>query len=140
MVFNFFKSIRLGGLFMKIKNGVLVNSVESLNALLGTKLSSDVSFIVAKNMKVISDVLIDVEGEKNKIISKWLERDKDGNPVKKDENNFTLKKDNKLNDEMKVLLEKEQDLKLVKLKESDLKGTSIEPGHLFNLTWMFDEK
>lgn len=126
---------------MKLKNKVIIDAVPALNSLSETKLPVKTSYIVAKNISELSKLLEDINKIKDGIIDKWMEKDKNGNPIKsgEQEGSFKLKKDNKYHKEMEELFEIENEVKITKVKLDDLGDIDISPGTLISLDWMIEE-
>jgi hypothetical protein len=126
---------------MKLKNKVVIDAIPALNSLSEIKLPVKTSYVIAKNIRELSKILEDVEGVKKKIFDKWVEKDKDGNPLTQDNKQdvFKLKKNNEFNKDLNELLEIENDVNISKVNLDDLKGVDLAPSTLINIDWMIEE-
>ncbi|WP_143314983.1 hypothetical protein [Clostridium sp. HBUAS56017] len=116
---------------MKIKNEVLVNSVQVLRKLNNAELPVRVSFKVAKNIKEIEKELKIYEEEKSKLIDKYGEKDKEGKIKTSENGTVNIFDVENWNRDIKELLSIEIDLNIEKIDISELSSDlKITPGEL----------
>lgn len=116
---------------MKIKNEVLVNSVQVLSKLNNAELPVRVSYKLAKNIKSIEKELNIYEEEKQKLINKYGEKDEEGKLKTKEDGSINITDTENWNKDIKELLEIEAEINVEKinideLAKSDLKLTPAE--------------
>lgn len=116
---------------MKIKNEVLVNSVQVLRKLNNAELPVRVSYKLAKNIKSIEKELNIYEEEKQKFINKYCEKDDEGNNKINEDGTIKIIDTEKWNKDIKELLDIEAEINIEKinideLAKSDLKLTPAE--------------
>ena len=117
----------------------LINSVESLNVLLATKLPAKAAYKLSVFSKLVApqvDEYNKVRSEKVKIYGE-PELDAEG----KETGKYLFKDGNgqKFVDELKELEETEFDVAIPDIKLADLGEISIEPKHLASLAWLIKE-
>lgn len=116
---------------MKIKNEVLVNSVQVLRKLNNAELPVRVSYKLAKNIKSIEKELNIYEEEKQKLINKYGEKDEEGKSKVNENGMINILDVENWNKDIKELLEIEVEINVEKinideLAKSDLKITPSE--------------
>lgn len=116
---------------MKLKNEVLVNSVQVLRKLNNAELPVRVSYKLAKNIKSIEKELNIYEEEKQKFINKYCEKDDEGNNKINEDGTIKIIDTEKWNKDIKELLDIEAEINIEKinideLAKSDLKLTPAE--------------
>ena len=116
---------------MKIKNEVLVNSVQVLRKLNNAELPVRVSYKLAKNIKSIDKELKIYEEEKQKLINKYGEKDEEGKLKTKEDGSINITDTENWNKDIKELLDIEAEINIEKinideLAKSDLKLTPAE--------------
>ena len=116
---------------MKIKNEVLVNSVQVLSKLNNAELPVKVSYKLAKNIKSIEKELTIYEEEKAKFINKYGEKDEEGKLKTKEDGSINITDTENWNKDIKELLDIEAEINIEKinideLAKSDLKLTPAE--------------
>jgi hypothetical protein len=116
---------------MKIKNEVLVNSVQVLRKLNNAELPVKVSYKLAKNIKSIEKELNIYEEEKQKLINKYGEKDEEGKLKTKEDGSINITDTENWNKDIKELLDIEAEINIEKinideLAKSDLKLTPSE--------------
>jgi len=116
---------------MKIKNEVLVNSVQVLSKLNNAELPVKVSYKLAKNIKNIEKELSIYEEEKQKLINKYSEKDEEGKSKVNENGMINILDVENWNKDIKELLEIEVEINVEKinideLAKSDLKLTPAE--------------
>ena len=116
---------------MKIKNEVLVNSVQVLRKLNNAELPVRVSYKLAKNIKSIDKELKIYEEEKQKLINKYGEKDEEGKSKVNENGMINILDTENWNKDIKELLEIEVEINVEKinideLAKSDLKITPSE--------------
>lgn len=116
---------------MKIKNEVLVNSVQVLRKLNNAELPVRVSYKLAKNIKSIEKELNIYEEEKQKFINKYCEKDDEGKNKINEDGTIKILDTEKWNKDIKELLDIEAEINIEKINidelgKSDLKITPSE--------------
>ncbi|MCC7575003.1 hypothetical protein KO361_05405 [Candidatus Woesearchaeota archaeon] len=127
---------------MKLKNRVVIEAIPALNNLSDVKLPVKTSYVIAKNIRELSKILEDIEKIKKQVFDKWVEKDKDGNPISEGnkEGVFKLKKNNEFNKEMNELLDIENDVNISTVTLDDLEGVDLTPGTIMSIDWMIENK
>lgn len=107
----------------KLKLGEIVNSVEALNELIKIKMPVKASYAITRTIKSLSSVLETYNEKRDELMKEF------GTPVEGKDGNYTFSKENsqKFTDEIKKLLEVEEDINIHKLKVEDFGDTKIEP-------------
>lgn len=118
---------------MKIKNEVLVNSVQVLRKLNAAELPIKLSYKLAKNIKNIEKELALYEEEKQKLIAKYGEKDEVGKIKQNDDGTINILDTEKWNNDIKELLAIEADISIEKINidelgKSDFKITPADLG------------
>lgn len=118
---------------MKIKNEVLVNSVQVLRKLNAAELPIKLSYKLAKNIKNIEKELALYEEEKQKLISKHGEKDEDGKVKQNEDGTINIANVPEWNNDIKELLAIEADISIEKINidelgKSDFKITPADLG------------
>ena len=116
---------------MKIKNEVLLDSVQVLRKLNNAELPVRVSYKLAKNIKSIDKELKIYEEEKQKLINKYCEKDDEGKNKINEDGTIKILDTEKWNKDIKELLDIEAEINIEKinideLAKSDLKLTPSE--------------
>ena len=116
---------------MKIKNEVLLDSVQVLRKLNNAELPVRVSYKLAKNIKSIDKELKIYEEEKQKLINKYGEKDEEGKSKVNENGMINILDVENWNKDIKELLEIEVEINVEKinideLAKSDLKITPSE--------------
>lgn len=118
---------------MKIKNEVLLNSVQVLRKLNAAELPVKLSYKLAKNIKNIEKELALYEEEKQKLIAKYGEKDEAGKIKQNDDGTINILDTEKWNNDIKELLAIETDISIEKINidelgKSDFKITPADLG------------
>ena len=123
---------------MKIKNEVLVNSVQVLRKLNNAELPVRVSYKLAKNIKSIEKELNIYEEEKQKFINKYGEKDEEGKLKTKEDGSINITDTENWNKDIKELLEIEAEINIEKINIDELaKGDlKITPSELALIDYM----
>lgn len=123
---------------MKIKNEVLVNSVQVLRKLNNAELPVRVSYKLAKNIKNIDKELNIYEEEKQKLINKYGEKDDEGKNKINEDGTIKILDTENWNKDIKELLEIEAEINIEKINIDELaKGDlKITPSELTLIDYM----
>ena len=123
---------------MKIKNEVLVNSVQVLRKLNNAELPVRVSYKLAKNIKSIEKELNIYEEEKQKFINKYGEKDEEGKLKTKEDGSINITDTENWNKDIKELLDIEAEINIEKINIDELaKGDlKITPSELTLIDYM----
>lgn len=133
------KLINVNNTSMKLPIKTILDSVEGLKTLSRLKLPIVLSFKVSKVIKEVDKELQSFDEVKRKRVEELGEEVKDekGNPT----GNFTVTPKNMKawTKEYKALLENEVELKISKIKISELTEEKIEPFVFAQLDWLIQE-
>lgn len=123
---------------MKIKNEVLVNSINILSKLNNYELPIKLSYSIAKNIKIIDEELKIYTEERQKLINKYAEKDKDGNIITSEDGTVNiLDSENWERDIMELLkIENEINIKKIKIEELENSDIRITPFELTQIEYM----
>ena len=123
---------------MKIKNEVLVNSVQVLRKLNNAELPVRVSYKLAKNIKNIDKELKIYEEEKQKLINKYGEKDEEGKLKTKEDGSINITDTENWNKDIKELLEIEAEINIEKINIDELGKSDfkITPSELSLIDYM----
>nr|DAR08328.1 MAG TPA: Protein of unknown function (DUF1617) [Caudoviricetes sp.] len=126
---------------MKLNNKELLNSILTLQKLSQEQLPIKVSYIISKNIKNIEEELVVYEEERQKIIKKYAELDKEGKPKINDKGNYIIKRENQLdfNKCSLELLSIETDVNISKIDLNALEGLKISPSEVSSVNFMIEE-
>lgn len=123
---------------MKIKNEVLVNSIGVLSKLTNMELPIKLSYALSKNITKIDRELEVYNKERQKLIEKYGEKDKEGKLKTKEDGTINILDIDNFNKDIKEILEieTEVDIHLIDL-ESINADIKITPGELMIIDYMF---
>lgn len=126
---------------MKLTNQELLNSIPTLRKLSQEQLPIRVSYTISKNIKSIEEELIIYEEERQKLIKKYAELDKEGNPKVDEQENYMIKPENQSewNKGALELLSIETDINISKINLNALEGLKISPLELTSIDFMVKE-
>lgn len=126
---------------MKITNQELLNSIPTLRKLSKEQLPIKISYTISKNIKNIEEELVVYEEERQKLIKKHAELDKEGKPKVNDNGNYVIKQENQLdfNGEVLELMSIETDVNISKIDLNALEGLKISPSELTSVNFMIEE-
>lgn len=126
---------------MKLTNQELLNSIPTLQKLSQKQLPIKVSYTISKNIKAIEEELKIYEEERQKLIKKYAELDKEGKPKVNDNGNYIIKQENQLdfNKEVLELLNIETDVNISKIDLNALEGLKISPSELTSVNFLIKE-
>lgn len=126
---------------MKLTNQELLNSIPTLQKLSQEQLPIKISYTISKNIKAIEEELKIYEEERQKLIKKYAELDKEGKPKVNDNGNYVIKQENQLdfNKEVLELLDIETDINISKVDLNALEGLKISPSELTSVNFMIEE-
>ena len=122
---------------MKIKNEVLVSSIDVLSKVTSMELPIKLSYAFSKNIIKIDRELTAYNKEREKLINKYGEKDKEGNlKIKKDGTINILDSDN-FNKDLKEILEIETDVDIHTIDLENINADiNIAPGELMVIDYM----
>jgi hypothetical protein len=124
---------------MKLSNEKLVNSVGVLNKLTGMELPIKLSYAISKNITKINRELVVYNKERQKLIEKYGEKDKEGNLKAKEDGTINILDIDSFNKDLKEILEieTEVDIHLIDLEKVDA-DINITPGEIMLVDYMFE--
>lgn len=123
---------------MKIKNEILLDSVQVLRKLNNAELPVRVSYKLAKNIKNIDKELKIYEEEKQKLINKYGEKDEEGKLKTKEDGSINITDTENWNKDIKELLEIEAEINIEKINIDELGKSDfkITPSELSLIDYM----
>lgn len=123
---------------MKLSNERLVNSVGVLSKLTNLELPLKLSYAFSKNIIKIDTELKAYSLERQKLIEKYGDKDKEGKLTYKDDGTINILDIENFNKEISELLqcESEIDIHLIDLEKIDTE-IKITPGELMIIDYMF---
>jgi len=126
---------------LKLTNQELLNSIPTLQELSKEQLPIKISYTISKNIKIIEEELKIYEEERQKLIKKHAELDKEGKPKVNDNGNYIIKQENQLdfNKEVLELLNIETDVNICKVDLNALDGLKISPLELTSIYFLIEE-
>ncbi|MGG7215244.1 hypothetical protein ACQPUY_16820 [Clostridium nigeriense] len=129
---------KVGGIVMKLSNERLVNSIGVLSKLTNMELPIKISYAFSKNITKIDRELTAYNKERQKLIEKYGEKDKEGNLKTKEDGTINILDIDNFNKDLKEILEieTEVDIHLIDL-ESVNADINITPGELMVIDYMF---
>ena len=124
---------------LKLSNEKIVNDTQMLSAISQKQLPVKVSYAIAKNISKIEAELKIYNAEKQKLLEKYAEKDKDGK-VKSENGSIRIQKEHieDWNKDIKELLaiENEVDIHKFKLSELDGKACNFSPSEFMAIDYM----
>ncbi|MGN1029719.1 MAG: hypothetical protein ACI4P7_06460 [Bacilli bacterium] len=122
---------------MKIKNEKLVNSIGVLSKLTNMELPIKLSYAFSKNITNIDRELVAYNKERQKLIEKYGEKDKEGNLKTKEDGTINILNIDNFNKELKEILEieTEVDIHLIDLESTNV-DINITPLELMLIDYM----
>lgn len=122
---------------MKLKMAEIVSAQNALRSLINQEIPTDIGWDIAVMMKKFSPELESFYEQRNKIVQKY------GIIVEgtKDQYKFEGENGDKHNEEVRVLLEKEVEVEVRKVKLDDLNRNNVKmkPVELMALEWLIDK-
>lgn len=122
---------------MKIKNKKLLNSIDVLSKLTNMELPIKLSYAFSKNITNIDRELVAYNKERQKLIKKYGEKDKEGNLKTKEDGTINILNIDNFNKELKEILEieTEVDIHLIDLESTNV-DINITPLELMLIDYM----
>jgi hypothetical protein len=129
-----------------VKNKELnAETIEALNTLIEEDINASTAFKLMRIVKDLSSIVDDKTKLEKKILEKWVNRDKDGEPISGKnekgeviEGSVELKDPKEFTKEMKELSELENKLEFDKLKFDDLGLKTAKVKNLMKLEFLFE--
>lgn len=123
---------------MIIKNEKLVNSIVVLSKLTQMELPIKLSYALSKNITKIDRELAVYNKERQKLIEKYGEKDKEGKLKTKEDGTININDIDSFNNDLKEILEieTEVDIHLIDLDKVNV-DVNITPGELMVIDYMF---
>ncbi|MBS5886704.1 hypothetical protein [Clostridium sp.] len=124
---------------MKLSNEKLVNSIGVLNKLTNMELPIKLSYAISKNITKINRELVVYNKERQKLIEKYGEKDKEGNLKAKEDGTINILDIDSFNKDLKEILEieTEVDIHVIDLEKVDV-DINITPGEIMLVDYMFE--
>lgn len=123
---------------MKIKNEVLVNSIEVLSKLTNMELPIKLSYAISKNITKIDRELEVYNKERQKLIEKYGEKDKEGKLKTKEDGTINILDIDSFNKDLKEILEIETEIDIHTIDLENINtDIKITPGELMIIDYMF---
>ena len=124
---------------MKLSNEKLVNSIGVLSKLTNMELPIKLSYAISKNITKINRELVVYNKERQKLIEKYGEKDKEGNLKAKEDGTINILDIDSFNKDLKEILEieTEVDIHLIDLEKVDA-DIKITPGEIMLVDYMFE--
>ena len=122
---------------MKLSNEKLVNSIDVLSKLTKMELPIKLSYAFSKNITNIDRELVAYNKERQKLIEKYGEKDKEGNLKTKEDGTINILNIDNFNKELKEILEieTEVDIHLIDLESTNV-DINITPLELMLIDYM----
>ncbi|MDY2632370.1 MAG: hypothetical protein SPH93_16165 [Clostridium sp.] len=122
---------------MKLSNEKLVNSIGVLSKLTNMELPIKLSYAFSKNITNIDRELVAYNKERQKLIEKYGEKDKEGNLKTKEDGTINILNIDNFNKELKEILEieTEVDIHLIDLESTNV-DINITPLELMLIDYM----
>lgn len=122
---------------MKLSNEKLVNSIGVLSKLTNMELPIKLSYAFSKNITNIDRELVAYNKERQKLIKKYGEKDKEGNLKTKEDGTINILNIDNFNKELKEILEieTEVDIHLIDLESTNV-DINITPLELMLIDYM----
>lgn len=126
---------------MKLTNQELLNSIPTLKKLSQEQLPIKISYTISKNIKNIEEELVVYEEERQKLLKKYVEMDKEGKPKINDKGHYVIKNENQagFNKGVLELLSIETDVNISKIDLNALEGLKISPSEISSVNFMIEE-
>ncbi|MBU6137279.1 hypothetical protein [Clostridium tertium] len=123
---------------MKLSNEKLVNSIGVLSKLTNMELPIKLSYAISKNITKINRELVVYNKERQKLIEKYGEKDKEGNLKAKEDGTINILDIDSFNKDLKEILEieTEVDIHVIDLEKVDV-DINITPGEIILVDYMF---
>lgn len=123
---------------MKLSNEKLVNSIGVLSKLTNMELPIKLSYAFSKNITKIDRELTAYNKERQKLIEKYGEKDKEGKLKTKEDSTINILDIDSFNKDLKEILEikTEVDIHLIDLENINV-DINITPGELMIIDYMF---
>lgn len=124
---------------MKISNEKLVNSIGVLSKLTNMELPIKLSYAISKNIIKIDRELTVYNKERQKLIEKYGEKDKEGELKTKEDGTINILDIDSFNKDLKEILEieTEVDIHVIDLEKVNV-DINITPGELMIIDYMFN--
>jgi hypothetical protein len=132
---------------MLVKNAQLANEfvIEAINTLAAAKIPARAGFILAQNLKLISETAELYEKQRVKLVEAYAEKDSEDKPVLLDgpggrkQVRLDQARIAEFNKEFEELLNIDTELAIKKIKLSDVGNVEISTGLLSQILWLIDE-
>lgn len=123
---------------MKISNEKLVNSIGVLTKLTNMELPMRLSYAISKNITKIDRELVAYNKEREKLIEKYGEKDKEGKLKTKEDGTINILDIESFNKDLKEILdiETEVDMHVIDLEKVNV-DINITPGEIMLVDYMF---
>lgn len=123
---------------MKIKNEVLINSIGVLSKLTNMELPIKLSYALSKNITKIDRELEVYNKERQKLIEKYGEKDKEGKLKTKEDGTINILDIDSFNKDLKEILEIETEIDIHTIDLENINtDIKITPGELMIIDYMF---
>lgn len=124
---------------MKLSNEQLVNSIGVLSKLTNMELPIKLSYAFSKNITKIDRELTAYNKERQKLIEKYGEKDKEGKLKTKEDGTINILDIDSFNKDLKEILEieTEVDIHLIDLDKVNV-DINITPGEIMLVDYMFE--
>ena len=117
---------------MKLKLSTIYQSIQALNELMSVKMKAKLAFKISTAVREINIPLEEFDKVRNKKIEEYGEKnDKGVAEIKPDSVNII-----KFNDELKELLEKEEDINIETISINEFENLEIQPQVFSVLSWL----
>lgn len=126
---------------MKLSNRKILETIDGVRALGGKQLPVKVSYALAKNINKLENDAKLYEKERFKLLEKYCGLDEDGN-IKADENGEAIFKDGcreQWNNDIKELMDFENEIDIHKFKLDQLEGYVLSPSEIMVIEYMIEE-
>lgn len=130
---------------IKVKNSQILNAVQVLNELLGTKMNIVLSYKMLIIRDLVQEKISQYQQEERNIQQKYIKRKEDGSPLfvknpdgTEDTNRIQLENIDQMKKEIEEIQNKQVDLQLETIGLSEMKDLSIEPSKLHLIAWLID--
>lgn len=124
---------------MKLSNEKLVNSIGVLSKLTNMELPIKLSYAISKNITKINRELVVYNKERQKLIEKYGEKDKESKLKTKEDGTINILDIDSFNKDLKEILEieTEVDIHLIDLEKVDA-DIKITPGEIMLVDYIFE--
>ena len=125
---------------MKFTNQELINNIGALRSIAQKQLPVKISYAIAKNISKVDSELKIYNKERQKLVDKYAEKDKNGQPKIDKNNQYHIKKEclTTWNKDIQDLLSIEAEIDVYKFSVDLLDGFNISPLEMQVLDCMID--